>query len=79
MPDLVFEILSPDDPQSKVLRKVTEYLLAGVRAVCVLDPEDETPRIYRDDKAEVTLSAEDKFAVPDILSGFSCRVGEFFE
>lgn len=78
-PDLVFEVLSPDDRQSKVLRKVTEYLLAGVRAVCVLDPEDETVRIYRDDKAEVTLGPEEEFAVSEILSGFSCRVGEFFE
>lgn len=78
-PDLVFEVLSPDDRQSKVLRKVTEYLLAGVKVVCVLDPEDETARIYRDDKAEVTLRADQDFSVDDVLPGFSCRVGKFFE
>ena len=76
-PELVFEVLSPDDRQSKVLQKVTEYLLAGVKAVCVLDPEKESLRIYRDDKAEVALTAEDIFSVPDILSGFACRVGDF--
>jgi Uma2 family endonuclease len=78
-PDLVFEVLSPDDRWSKVLRKVTEYLLAGVKAVCVLDPKDETLRIYRDDQPEVVLGAEDEFTIPEILSGFSCRVGKFFE
>lgn len=78
-PELVFEVLSPDDRQSKVLRKVTEYLLAGVKVVCVLDPEDDTARIYRDDKAEVTLRADQDFAVEDVLPGFSCRVGKFFE
>ena len=78
-PDLVFEVLSPDDRQSKVLRKVTEYLLAGVKVVCVLDPEDETVRIYRDDKAEVALRSEDEFIVADVLNGFSCRVSKFFE
>ena len=78
-PDLVFEVLSPDDRQSKVLRKVTEYLLSGVKVVCVLDPEDETLRIYRDDKPEVLLQANDDFAAADILAGFSCRVSKFFE
>ena len=78
-PDLVFEVLSPDDRQSKVLRKVTEYLLSGVKAVCVLDPEDETLRIYRDDKPEVLLHATDDFTAADILGGFSCRVSKFFE
>jgi len=78
-PDLVFEVLSPDDRQSKVLRKVTEYLLAGVKVVCVLDPQDETLRIYRDDKAEEVLRGDDEFSVADILSGFSCRVSRFFE
>ncbi len=78
-PDLVFEVLSPDDRQSMVLRKVTEYLLAGVKVVCVADPDDESLRIYRDDKAEVALTADDEFSVPDVLSGFSCRVGKFFE
>ena len=78
-PDLVFEVLSPDDRQSKVLRKVTEYLLAGVKVVCVLDPEDETLRVYRDDKAEEVLRTDHDFSVPDILIGFSCLVGKFFE
>ncbi len=78
-PDLVFEVLSPDDRQSKVLRKVTEYLLAGVKVVCLVNPEDETVRIYRDDKAEEGLRAEDEFTVADVLSGFSCRVSKFFE
>lgn len=78
-PDLVFEVLSPDDRQSKVLRKVTEYLLAGVKVVCVLDPEDETVRIYRDDKPEEMRRADDDFTVSEVLSGFCCRVSKFFE
>lgn len=78
-PDLVFEVLSPDDRPNKVLKKVTEYLKAGVKVVCVLDPDDETLCVYRDDKPEVTLNSNDDFIVPDPLGDFSCRVAKFFE
>src|SRR5688572_15241507 len=38
-PELVFEVLSPSDRKSAITAKVGEYHLAGVLAVCVLDPE----------------------------------------
>ncbi len=37
-PDLAVEIVSPSDRYSAVLRKVGEYLAAGVRAVWVVTP-----------------------------------------
>lgn len=77
-PDLVFEVRSPDDRWSQVLGKVTEYLTAGIPVVCVLDPKDETIRIYRDDQAEVVLDAGDEFSLPDVLGAFHCQVAKFF-
>src|SRR4051812_34368145 len=37
-PDLVAEILSPDDRPGEVLSKVGDWLAAGVRLVFVIDP-----------------------------------------
>ena len=40
-PELVLEVISPDDRWPRVLKKITEYFDAGVLVVCTLDPELE--------------------------------------
>lgn len=77
-PDAVFEVRSPSDRMAKVFERISEYLEAGVLAVCLVDPASRTVTVYRPDVAEVRLSASEEFALPDILPGFSCRVAEFF-
>jgi Uma2 family endonuclease len=41
-PDLVIEILSPDDRPAKVLRKIADYLQAGVPHIWIVDPYQRT-------------------------------------
>src|SRR6202050_4785928 len=41
-PDLVIEILSPDDRPAEVLRKIADYLQAGVPHIWVVDPYQRT-------------------------------------
>lgn len=80
VPDLAIEVLSPDDRWSKVLGKVAEYLNVGVPVVCVLDPDVRTARLYfPDDPDSRILSAEDDLSFPEILPGFSVRVGSLYE
>src|SRR5207248_1549779 len=45
-PDLVFEVLSPNDRWSDVHVKVAEYLHAGVQAVCVLDDSTRSVHVF---------------------------------
>jgi Uma2 family endonuclease len=78
-PELVLEVISPDDRWPRVLKKITEYFDAGVLVVCTLDPELKTVQIHADGSSARTLRADDRFELPDILPGFSCRVSEFFE
>ena len=79
VPDLVLEVLSESDRWSKILGKVAEYLDAGVSAVCVLDPDDETAYLYVADRPVRILPGEQTLTVPDILGDFQVRVGQFFE
>jgi Uma2 family endonuclease len=37
-PDLVIEILSPDDRPAEVLRKIADYLQAGIPHIWIVDP-----------------------------------------
>jgi Uma2 family endonuclease len=78
-PELVFEVLSPDDRWPRVLKKITEYLEAGVLVVCTVDPELKTVQIHADGSSAQTLRAEDVLELPNILPGFSCLVSELFE
>jgi Uma2 family endonuclease len=78
-PELVIEVLSPDDRWPRVLKKITEYFDAGVLVVCTVDPELQTIQIHTDDSSSQVLRRDDEFSLPGILPGFSCRVSEFFD
>ena len=41
-PDLVIEILSPDDRPAEVLRKIADCLQAGVPQIWIVDPYQRT-------------------------------------
>jgi Uma2 family endonuclease len=78
-PELVFEVLSPDDRKGDVLIKVGEYVNAGVLAICVLDSSSKTMNVYYPDRQEQLLNENDELTLPHILGGFRIRVSRFFE
>jgi Uma2 family endonuclease len=78
-PDLVAEILSPDDRPGEVLTKVGEWLEAGVRLVWVIDPERRVATVYRDDGGVMTVSSDADVDGEQVLPGFSFRLSELFE
>jgi len=73
-PDLVVEVLSPDDRPGEVLAKVADWLSAGTRLVWVVDPERRLARVYRHDGSETIVTAEGALDGEDILPGFSCSL-----
>ena len=78
-PEIVFEVRSPSDRWKDILKKVVEYLDAGVTAVCVVDPTTETGRIYRSDRDEEQLKNGDLVTFDDVLPGFSVPLKQLFE
>lgn len=73
-PDLVVEVLSPNDRPGEVLAKVADWLEAGSRLVWVIDPERRVARIYRADGTETSLGEAEQLNGEDILPGFSCTL-----
>ena len=71
-PDLVVEVLSPDDRPGEVLTKVGEWLSAGTKIVWVVDPERRVARVYRHDGEETLIPADGVLDGEDVLPGFSC-------
>lgn len=78
MPELVFEVRSPNDRWRKVVTKVDEYLNAGVGVVCVVDDPTEEVRVFDDDGIH-PLSRDDALEFPKLLPGFSVPVWRLFE
>lgn len=71
-PDLLAEVLSPDDRPAEVLATVADWLSAGTRLVWVVDPERREALVYRQDGSLSILGSDDAFAGEDVLPGFAC-------
>jgi Uma2 family endonuclease len=78
-PDLVAEILSPQDRPGEVLTKAGEWLEAGVRLVWVIDPDRRVASVYRDAGSVMTVSSDADVGGDAVLPGFSFRLAELFE
>jgi len=75
-PDLVAEVLSPDDRPTEVLAKIAAWLSAGTRLAWVVDQRREEARVYRPDGSVSVVPADGSLDGEDVLPGFTCRLGE---
>ncbi len=77
-PELVVEIMSPDDRWSDVTKKLEEYFSIGVRLVWVVDPESESIYAYRSLTDVRHFTKNDTLPGDDVLSGFGVSVADLF-
>lgn len=77
-PDLVAEVISPNDLATDLEAKVREYLTAGVRLVWVIDPLARTARVHRPDGSAAWLREGDDLSGEDVVPGFRCPLGALF-
>jgi Uma2 family endonuclease len=70
-PDLVVEVLSPDDRPGEVLAKVADWLRAGTRLIWVVDPIRRVARVYREDGTESFVAGDGALDGEDALPGFT--------
>lgn len=78
-PELVVEILSPDDRWSDVMEKLEDYFSAGIDRVWLVDARLRKISVYRSLNEVETLGEEDLLQDEEILPGFSFRVSELFQ
>jgi Uma2 family endonuclease len=77
-PDLVVEVLSPDDSDAEIEEKVAEYLACGVRLVWVADPATRSVRSYRSGRSVQVFGETDLLSGEDVLEGFDVEVARLF-
>ena len=78
VPDLVVEVLSPNDSLKFVGEKIGEYFENGVPLVWLVDPSLKIVTVYRSLLEAQQLTSTDTITAEPILPGFSYPVARFF-
>jgi Uma2 family endonuclease len=80
-PDLVAEIISPNDARSDIKQKTDTYLDAGVRLVWNVWPNSKQVEVWRPTQRKhpiAILSEMDTLDGLDVIPGFACLVRDIF-
>lgn len=77
IPELVIEIISPDQTMKELEEKAQDYLLAGVSRVWVVDPEAISIRVFFADASQVYR--DNTPIVDELLSGLELTTKQIFE
>lgn len=77
-PELVIEVMSPDDRWTEVQQKIREYFSIGVRLVWVADPAGKSVSVYRSLTDVRIFTENDVLSGEEALHGFSISVANLF-
>lgn len=75
-PELVVEVLSPDDRWSEVTEKIQDYFDAGVARVWIVDPKARKLHAYRSPTESELFGEGQVLADEEVLPGFRLNLSE---
>ena len=78
MPEVVVEVLSPNDTKAYVNRKISDYLDAGVGQVWIADPARREIVIHRRNAQPQSFTENDVLKSHDPIPGFKLPLAEVF-
>jgi Uma2 family endonuclease len=78
-PELIVEIVSPNDRYAYIQTKIEAYLAIGCDIVLLVEPVSQTVRLYRSPTQVQILQTEDRLTLPDILPGLEIPVSDIFK
>ena len=79
VPELVVEIVSPNDRAREVRQKISMWLEHGVSMALEVRPATRTITVHRPGASPVTLTGGDVLDGGDVLPGFSLPLSEIFD
>lgn len=77
-PELIVEILSPDDRWSGVNNKLADYFSANVQEVWLVDPQRDVIHIAKPNRPLIEIDRSDRLQ-SEILPGFDVSVADIFD
>lgn len=77
-PDLVVEVVSPNDRMTDVTDKVMAYLDAGVQLVWIVQPRQRIVTVYGQDDVIHVYREDDEIDCGEVIPGLRIPVSEIF-
>ncbi len=77
-PDLIVEVVSPNDLAYDVEQRIEDYLRAGVRLMWVVYPPTRRVMVFRAGGNVSRLTETAELSGEEVLAGFRCPVAEIF-
>ena len=77
-PELIVEVVSPNDRWQDIREKLEEYFCVGVDRVWVVEPGTRTLLVYQSPTALQQLKGDDVLEGEGILSGFTLPLARLF-
>ena len=78
-PDWTIEILSPEQPANRVIRKIAFCLNNGTKLGWFVDPEDESVTIFEPARTPVVKSGDELLTVLEVFNDWQFSVNNLFE
>lgn len=79
VPDLVVEVVSPNNSLREINDKALMWLSYGVSLVWAVNPDSRSVDVYRAGRVTSTLTENDTLDGLDALPGFTCAISEVFD
>ena len=77
-PDVAFEVVSPEQRVTSLVRKCVWYVNNGVKVAVIVDPEDRSVLVLRKDNAPSICGGDDPIDLTDVLPGFELTARQLF-
>ncbi len=77
-PDLMVEVKSPTDDVVALEAKIQQFIDAGTTVGILINPEDETVKVYRANQEAIVLTNDDVLTAPDVLPGWEVPISELW-
>ncbi len=77
-PDLLAEVLSPNDKPDEIERKMVEYFASDTKLAWLVDPVSRTVTLYHDARPGRVLSGNDVLGGEDVVPGFTLALEHLF-
>jgi Uma2 family endonuclease len=77
-PELLVEIMSPDDTWFKLQDKLEEYFAVGAKLIWLVDPRGQRLHVYHSMTEIKILTMQDELTGSEVLPGFRVAVAELF-
>ncbi|MEG4251488.1 Uma2 family endonuclease [Microcoleus sp. AT3-A2] len=78
VPDLVVEIKSQSDRIKPLEKKIHNFLELGAQVGILIDPDEETVTVYRQECEPIVLGNEDILTVPELFPGWELPIAELW-